>query len=597
MLKEKQVYRFGRYRLEPEERALFRDGEPVQLTGKAFDLLVLLVARHGSLVRKDQIITRIWPDTHVSDNNLDVALSTVRKAFKKERYIENVPGHGYRFTAEVTEGPEGEPVQVHPKAKKKYLRWITGALLAALAATLLLAFHARSRMASAEQRPGTPLYMRALEYERSGDDEEALATLDQALSVDPTYDEACVRAAYLAYELEDMPKSAGYLKKCMRIAPEGSAVALKAQGLNELLSDNASHSIELYQLLVDRYPLDVDALYRFAEIATDIDRIEEADKAVSACLRIEPNNPFCRFQLMYVRLKENRFDDVISDYKSLPSALREYPWFDEPLGVAYLGRGKVTEATGACERLIRSQARFHGTTHFTTGKEWLADVMLYEGHVKDATRRIQQLMETSDNASSGASYLVYLGRIYALLGDKKEATKFAYAAAAAPGDASDLTSAAAVLASVGETEGAERVLKIRNSKTPAPLSPANEHLIRGMEDVAKGDMSGGIAEIRLAHDLHAWDEETTYWLGLAYLKSGDNQAALDTFEQLRGLKGTILLDDVPFMITLASYRIAECYEKLGDVNSAKTLYGEVAMTWATADEDMFRELGRGHHIN
>jgi DNA-binding winged helix-turn-helix (wHTH) protein/TolA-binding protein len=590
VLKQKRVYRFGAFQLEPEEFALTRSGKPVQLSGKAFQILVFLVENHGHLILKEKIIRHIWPDSHVSDGSLDVNLNTIKKALK-ENYIENVPRRGYRFIAPVAEFIEEEEPQAHKKTRKQNAKWIGATLLLiTLPLALYFAFHSKNRRAPLPARLGTVLYEKALEYELAGDDEQALTALDQTLSADPSYGEACVRAAYVSYELEDKPKATAYLKRCGGMPPEGSSLRLKAQALNEFLADNSNQSMELYQLLVDRYPTDPDAQYRFAEVATDLDRVQEADKAVAKCLKIDPLNPFCHFQKMYVRLKQNRFNDVIEDYHSLPDELRAYPWFDEPLGVAFMGIDQTGQAREAFERLTRAQRTMHGTSHFTVGKEWLADVLLYEGRIKDATRRIQQIMETRDNASSAGSYLVYLGRIYALIGNRQQAIGFASQVSTSPGDAGDITSAAVVMASVGDAEGAARLLKLRSSKTTAPLSPAHDHLIRGLAAAAKGSYPDAIEEIKLAHDLHPWDEEASYWLGMTYFRSGDYKSALEMFESLQALKGTILLDDAPLLVALTSERIAECYERLGALDAAKPYYSEVARIWASADGSLISSI-------
>lgn len=590
MLKQKRVYRFGPFQLEPEEFALTRSGKPVQLSGKAFQILLFLVENHGHLILKEKIIRHIWPDSHVSDGSLDVNLNTIRNALR-ENYIENIPRRGYRFTAPVVETIEGEEPEAHKKTRKQSAKWVGAILLLiTLPIAFYLAFHFKNRRASLPARPGTVLYEKALEYELAGDDEQALTTLDQTLSADPLYGEACVRAAYLSYELEDMPRASAYLKRCADMTLEGSSLRLKAQALNEFLADNSNQSMELYQLLVDRYPTDPDAQYRFAEVATDLDRIQEADKAVITCLKLDPLNPYCHFQKMYVRLKQNRFSDVIADYHALPVELRSYPWFDEPLGVAFMGKDQIAQAREAFERLARAHGTLHGTSHFTVGKEWLADVLLYEGHIKDATRRIQQMMETRDNASSAGSYLVYLARIYALIEDRQQAIGFASQVSTSPGDAGDITSAAVIMASVGDAEGSARLLKLRSSKTTAPLSPANDHLIRGLLAAAKGSYPDAIEEISLAHDLHPWDEEASYWLGVTYFRSGDYKAALEMFESLQALKGTILLDDAPLLVGLISRRIAECYERLGSADAAKPYYAEVERIWSSADENLISSI-------
>jgi DNA-binding winged helix-turn-helix (wHTH) protein/tetratricopeptide (TPR) repeat protein len=596
-LKLKEFYQFGPFRLEPGERRLSRDGNRIKLPPKEMELLIALV-RAGGLCTWEELRGGVWrQEAFVEDQNLAVHISKLRNALgdsgePEHKYIETVRGSGggYRLILPVTRhagAQDAEPVQssAAPQAVSKRVVWL-GVTFIIVGLVAYSTISLRNPALPQRNDPASGLYHRALDYERVGDDEQALATLDQAITLDPNYDEACVRAAYLAYELEEVPKATGYLKKCKAAQGQNEALRLKAQALQQLLADNGTRAMELYQLLIDRYPRDADALFRFAEAATERDRVEEADKATGMCLAIEPDNPYCRFQLMYVRLKQNRFNDVLADYQSLPASMRDYPWFDEPVGVALMGNGQLDQATKAFERLSGRQQRLHGTSHFTTGKEWVADVLLYQGRVADATRRIQQLMETSDNASARGSYLAYLARIYALLGDAQSARQFATETLTAPGEPDSLTVAAIVLANIGDSAGLERILKFRSETTAADLSPANEHLIHGLLAVAKGHTVKGIEEIRLTRDLNPHDEEATYWLGMAYIRAGDYQSALAMFQSVRDLKGTVLLDDVPLLVPLATYRIAQCQEHLGDANAAKNSYAEIAKVWVGADDSV-----------
>ncbi len=102
---EDPIFEFGDFILEPKERLLLRGGEPVPLTPKAFDLLVVLVSRSGHLVTKDDLLQEVWPDTFVEDVNLAVNISALRKALDRDRngvgMIQTVPTHGYRFVTPV----------------------------------------------------------------------------------------------------------------------------------------------------------------------------------------------------------------------------------------------------------------------------------------------------------------------------------------------------------------------------------------------------------------------------------------------------------------------------------------------------------------
>ncbi|WEF33821.1 ATP-binding protein [Pseudoduganella chitinolytica] len=91
---------FGAFRLVPHERALYRGDAPVRLSGRAFDVLLALVERAGTVVAKDELIARVWPHTVVEEGNLRVHVGALRKALGSDQsYVENVVGRGYCFVA------------------------------------------------------------------------------------------------------------------------------------------------------------------------------------------------------------------------------------------------------------------------------------------------------------------------------------------------------------------------------------------------------------------------------------------------------------------------------------------------------------------
>jgi DNA-binding winged helix-turn-helix (wHTH) protein/tetratricopeptide (TPR) repeat protein len=99
----KHFYEFGPFRLDPDERLLLRDNQPVSLQPKAFETLLVLVQHSETVVRKDDLMKSIWPGTFVEESNLSQNIFVLRKALGEEgsRYIVTVPGRGYRFACEV----------------------------------------------------------------------------------------------------------------------------------------------------------------------------------------------------------------------------------------------------------------------------------------------------------------------------------------------------------------------------------------------------------------------------------------------------------------------------------------------------------------
>jgi TolB-like protein/DNA-binding winged helix-turn-helix (wHTH) protein len=103
----KHLYEFESFRLDPQERLLLRNGQPIRLPPRVFDTLVLLVQNSGHLVLKDDLMKTLWPDSFVEEVNLSQNVSMLRKALgektHEQRYITTVPGSGYRFAANVRE--------------------------------------------------------------------------------------------------------------------------------------------------------------------------------------------------------------------------------------------------------------------------------------------------------------------------------------------------------------------------------------------------------------------------------------------------------------------------------------------------------------
>ncbi|HKX30916.1 MAG TPA: winged helix-turn-helix domain-containing protein [Blastocatellia bacterium] len=96
-------YEFANFRLDVADRLLTRDGEVVQLTPKALEILLILVGNHGRVLTKEELITAVWPASFVEEGNLARNISTLRQALGENNLIETVPRRGYRFTAGVQE--------------------------------------------------------------------------------------------------------------------------------------------------------------------------------------------------------------------------------------------------------------------------------------------------------------------------------------------------------------------------------------------------------------------------------------------------------------------------------------------------------------
>lgn len=102
-----RLYEFGPFRVHAVKRVLLKHGEVVPLTSKAFDTLLMLIEHSGQILEKNEMMSVLWRDTIVEENNLTQHISTLRKALgeraNEHRFVVTVPGRGYSFVAPVKE--------------------------------------------------------------------------------------------------------------------------------------------------------------------------------------------------------------------------------------------------------------------------------------------------------------------------------------------------------------------------------------------------------------------------------------------------------------------------------------------------------------
>jgi FixJ family two-component response regulator/DNA-binding winged helix-turn-helix (wHTH) protein len=94
------MIRLGQATISLERREAFLDGQPLRVGGRAFEILSVLMQAEGRIVSKDELITQVWPDTVVEENNLQVQISSLRKLLGEKALIQTVPRRGYRLLKE-----------------------------------------------------------------------------------------------------------------------------------------------------------------------------------------------------------------------------------------------------------------------------------------------------------------------------------------------------------------------------------------------------------------------------------------------------------------------------------------------------------------
>ncbi len=416
------IYEFGPFRLDPAEKTLWRDGQPVPLTPKAFDTLLILVEKGGRLVEKDELIRRLWPDSFVEENSLPQNIYLLRKALEKDgqgiRYIETVPRRGYRFIAQTRKDRAGadelagalknmpesskssagseQPALASitsPRGKRAFSLIAFFSLLAIAlvanvfsvkdvisekamqAAKLKLAAGERRRLAQryTENPEAYQDYARGLFFwgKRTEDGlSRSITYFKQAVQKDSRYAQAWAGladayavSAYLGYQ--ELPEQEAYR--------QAQAAALKALELDDTVAEaHAALSVVKayrdYDLrgaeaaarhAVALQPDSATAHQRLSIYLRDQGRLEEALAAIRRAQEIDPLSLNIGSNLAYIQYLRRDYEAVIAECGKVLETEPDYFQTLISLGMAYEQQQKHDEAIAA---LGKARERTRGQT-------------------------------------------------------------------------------------------------------------------------------------------------------------------------------------------------------------------------------------------
>jgi DNA-binding winged helix-turn-helix (wHTH) protein len=102
-----QVIRFATFEVDLQSQELRKGGLRLKLTGQPFQVLTILLEQPGTVVTREELQKRLWPDTFVDvDHNLNTAINKIREALgdssENPRFVETLPRRGYRFISPIT---------------------------------------------------------------------------------------------------------------------------------------------------------------------------------------------------------------------------------------------------------------------------------------------------------------------------------------------------------------------------------------------------------------------------------------------------------------------------------------------------------------
>jgi eukaryotic-like serine/threonine-protein kinase len=142
---------FGPFEVDPHSGELFKHGIPIRVPGQPFQILIALLESPGELITREQLRDQIWGDGRNVDfeHSLNVAVNRLRRSLTdsadQPRYVETVPGRGYRFIGTVQgsaprleAAPVAEAFVIPETGHRSNRKWWVGSGALALSIVLIL---------------------------------------------------------------------------------------------------------------------------------------------------------------------------------------------------------------------------------------------------------------------------------------------------------------------------------------------------------------------------------------------------------------------------------------------------------------------------
>lgn len=468
----KDIFEFGRFRLDRTTRVLSENGAPISISSRAFDILHFLIVERDRIVTKDEIMGRVWQGMRVDDNNLAVQISSLRRVLSDNDetapLILTVPGRGYRFAGKLVEAPQ----EAIPGASRGRGRvWLGAAGIILIVAAGYLAY--RTTPGLGEGAKGAPrLSIVVMPFRNLGEDSSDTYLAD-AISDDlttdlshipestviartsaDTYKGRSVSAAQVGQELGVRYLLEGSLRRT------GDRILINAQLID---TQNGAHlwadrfdasrqelgdaqtaivrhiasalnftlvQIEGQRSMQDR-PDDPDAVDLFFRARSLLEREDSLDTLVTAqgmlekSLQLQPNFVDAMSELAWLLLhKVAYFDDPMdaqdmdSARKLIPRALALAPQNARVLAA----RGFLLKLDGKCKEAIASnQLALNYEPNNIEALTGIAVCTANLGHPEEADQRLKELLKLDPQDPNNKVRYNQLGLVNLMLGRNEEA--------------------------------------------------------------------------------------------------------------------------------------------------------------------------------
>jgi len=594
-------YRFGPYTLDSAERRILdASSSPIELTTKAFDLLLLLVSRAGQLVTKDEILDVVWQEVSIAESNLTTTISMVRKALQEDpdhRFIETVPKKGYRFVVPVSivsdpedhdEGP-GSPILPQHAANKKRLHRIGVVALITVFLGAGIAF-VLFYLGYSNKNSSEVLFQNAVRHDAEGKDDLAIKELTEIQPSDPLFVKARIHLAWLLYQADKNddakrslePVLSGQSSATLKLLDESTR--LKIDGIKQLLTDQPNSALNDFRAAADSDSKDIDALIYIADTAISLGNFPEADKALGECKAVARLNPFCGYERIDVLTHEGKYDEAIAEYTYLKDS--KYLWLDQPAGYAELARGNADEALRHFKSLI-ANGPTGSRVHFLAAQDGIVAADLLKGELTTARQELLTAKNLTDSGYEKADYSILMAKIEALLGNFGQARIDLEEASNLSGSQAFESEIARIYAMIGDDAEAKNILARTQGTGAVPELEygAAEPFVNGLESLKRKDFKKASEQLDTSFSMNQ-SPETAYFAAKAEMSLGDWNAAISHFSFILQNREKVLVDSVALLIPLSEYDLGVCYRSLGQESEANKHFAAFRGMWDHADPEL-----------
>ena len=398
-MQQDETLTFGRFELRRRRRELLADGEPIELGGRGFDILLALIDAGGEVVAKSELMDLAWPGTAVEENNLSVQIHALRRVLGRDRrMIVTVAGRGYRFAGELRAGSTVPRLSIvvlpfttwgDDREQQHFADGITEDLttdLSRLADMTVIsrntAFRYRNRLTETKLigRELGVRYVLGGSVQRSGNRVRVSAQLINAET------DAILWADRLESEAEDLfavqNEITGRIGVALNAELVGAEVSrstdqpdvldyiLRARALylgNAPTRSIYAQQIALYEraLALDPGSRKVQGFLAWQLAARVLDQmtgsaesdIARAETLANRALAAVPTTALAHFAKAQVLRAQQRFEQAIAEYETVLSLNRNWVEAIAALGHCKMMAGSIEETIAAQERAIRLSPR------------------------------------------------------------------------------------------------------------------------------------------------------------------------------------------------------------------------------------------------